>query len=130
MTLNWNLASKGLRPHSQLRQKLQQKIQKLEVHLEHFPPDAVFLQVNLERHPRKPLFDVGLTLRLPSNMLRAHKSGSDPIPAFDRAVRALLREVAVLKSSLRRESDWSRATRREILPTGALLGFGQARVAA
>jgi ribosome-associated translation inhibitor RaiA len=127
MTLNWNLATKGLRPHSQLRQKLQQKIQKLEVHLEHFPPDAVFLQVNLERHPKKPLFDVGLTLRLPSNTLRAHKSSADPIPAFDRAIRALLREVAVLKSSLRRESDWPRATRREIPLATSRLSFGEAR---
>jgi len=112
MTLKWNLAAKGMRPHLQLRQKLQPKIRKLETHLEHFPPDAVFLEVHLERHPKKPLFGVGLTLRLPSNVLRADKFAPDPVPAFDQAIKALLREVAVLKSALRRESEWKRVARR------------------
>src|SRR5258707_3752701 len=116
MTLKWNLVTKGLRPHEQLRQKLQQKLGKLESHLEHFPPDAVLLQVSLRRHPKKLWFTAALTLRLPSNILRAEKSGSDPIPAIDLAVKALLREVAVLKSALRRESEWHRATLRQIEP--------------
>jgi hypothetical protein len=33
---------------------------------------------------------------------------------FDQAVRALLREVAVLKSALRRESDWQVVARRKL----------------
>jgi t-SNARE complex subunit (syntaxin) len=37
-----------MRPHAQLQSKLEQKIAKLETHLEHFPSDAVHLQVN---HP-------------------------------------------------------------------------------
>jgi ribosome-associated translation inhibitor RaiA len=106
MTLKWNLTTKGIRPHGQLNEKFQQKIRKLESHLEHFPTDAVYLQVNLEKHPRKPVFNAGLTLRLPSNVLRAEKSGADPIPAFDQAVKALLREIAVLKSALRHEAEW------------------------
>jgi len=109
--LKWNLAAKRMRPHFQLRQKLQQKIRKLETYLEHFPPDAVFLEVHLERHPKKPLFGAGLTLRLPSNVLRADKFAPDPVPAFDQAIKALLREVAVLKSALRRESQWTRVAR-------------------
>ncbi len=113
MTLKWSLITKGFRPHDQLRKKLGQKIPKLESHLEHFPPDAVFLEVHLERHPRKSLFGAGLTLRLPSNLLRAEKSAADPIPAFDQAVKALLREVAALKSGLRRESEWKRVRRRQ-----------------
>jgi len=112
MTLKWNLAAKGMRPHLQLRRKLQQKIRKLETHLEHFPPDAVFLEVHLQRHPKKPLFGAGLTLYLPSNVLRADKFAADPVPAFDQAIKALLREVAGLKSALRRERDWRRVARR------------------
>lgn len=115
MILKWNLVTKGMRPHGQLRQKLQQKIQKLETHLAHFPPDASHLHVNLQRHPRKLQFTAGLTLRLPSNILRAEKFADDPIPAFDLAVKALLRELAVLKSALRRESDWQRTARRTVL---------------
>jgi ribosome-associated translation inhibitor RaiA len=124
MTLRWSLATKGMRPHGQLRQKLQQKVRKLETHLEHFPADAVFLQVNLERHPRKPLFGAGLTLRLPSNILRADKFGADPVPAFDQAIRALLREIAGLKAALRRESEWKRVARSE---SPAAVGFSAAR---
>jgi ribosomal subunit interface protein len=110
MTLKWNLAAKGLRPHAQLRQKLQQKINKLETHLEHFPADAVFLQVSLDRQPKKSWFRAALTLYLPSNVLRANKSGADPVPAIDQAVKVLLRELSVLKASLRRESEWRRST--------------------
>ncbi len=113
MTLKWSLVTKGLRPHGQLQQKLRQKIRKLETHLEHFPPDAVYLQLALERHPKKVWFTAGLTLRLPSNILRAEKAGPDPVPAFDQGVRALLRELTVLKSALRRESQWQRAGRRD-----------------
>jgi ribosome-associated translation inhibitor RaiA len=116
MTLKWNLVTKGLRPHEQLRQKLQQKVRKLETHLEHFPPDAVLLQVGLERHPKKVWFTAGLTLRLPSNILRAEKTGPDPVPAFDSAIKALLREIAVLKSALRRESTWRCPSRHQVEP--------------
>ena len=116
MILKWNLVTKGIRPHGQLQKKLQQKIHKLETHLEHFPPDAVHLQVNLEAHPRKPIFIASLTLRLPSNILRAEKSAADPVPAFDQATKTLLREIAVLKSALRHESQWQRVTRWPTVP--------------
>jgi ribosome-associated translation inhibitor RaiA len=119
MKLKWTLVAKGMRPHAQLRAKLQQKIGKLETHLEHFPQDAVHLQVGLDRHPRKVWFDVRLTLRLPSNLLRAAKSGPDPIPAFDQAIKALLREVSGFKSALRRESEWQREERPEVMPEPA-----------
>ncbi len=109
MTLNWTLVTKGMRPHGQLQKKLQAKITKLETHLMHFPEDAVHLQVNLEQNSKRSLFLAALTLRLPPNTLRAEKRALDPITAFDHAIKALLREIAVLKSSLRHESDWQRA---------------------
>ena len=114
MKLRWSLVSKGMRPHAQLKTKLQQKIAKLETYLEHFPQDAVHLQVNLERHSKRVWFDTALTLRLPSNILQSRKSGTDPVPVFDQAIKALLREVAVLKSALRRESDWPRVAQRKV----------------
>ena len=108
-----------MRPHAQLRNKLQDKIEKLEKHIEHFPTDAVHLQVALERHPKKLSFDAALTLWLPSNVLRAEKSGPDPIPAFDQAIKTLLREVAVLKSDLRREKYWHTGVGKDFLHTPA-----------
>jgi ribosome-associated translation inhibitor RaiA len=130
MTIKWSLVTKGMRPHGQLQNKLQQKINKLETHLEHFPQDAVHLQVNLQRQPKNARFIAALTLRLPSNILRAQKGGLDPIPAFDRAVKALLREVAVLKSALRRESEWQRVGPREVLPVVGLGDYEPAALAA
>ena len=114
MTLEWNLVTKGMRPHTQLQSKLEQKIAKLETHLEHFRSDAVHLQVNLERHPKRVWFDAALTLRLPSNTLQSKKSGPDPLPVFDQAMKALLREVAGFKSDLRRESDYQRVASRKV----------------
>jgi len=114
MAMKWNLVTKGMRPHAQLQDKLEQKIAKLETHLGHFPPDAVHLQVNMERHPKRVWFATALTLHLPSNILQSKKSGSDPVPVFDQALKALLREVAVLKSALRHESDWQRVARRKL----------------
>ncbi len=106
INVNWTLVTKRLRPHGQLLNKLDEKVQKLAKHIEHFPPDAVQLQVRIESQPRKTTFDVSLTLQLPSNTLRASKSGPDPIPAVDQAIKVLLREVAVLKAALRHENDW------------------------
>ncbi len=73
MTLTWNLVSKHIRPHAELQSKVQQKIVKLEQYLQHFPPDAVHLLVNLQRHARRPDFTASLTLRLPSNILHSEK---------------------------------------------------------
>ncbi len=126
MTLKWALVTKRMRPHGQMRKKLQEKINKLETHLVHFPADAVHLQVHLEQDAKKQLFGARVTLHVPSNTLHAAKQGPDPITAFDRSVKALLREVAVLKSALRHESDWktkatATAFSRFPAPPGALV---------
>jgi len=114
MKLKWNLFTKGMRPHAQLLNKIEQKIAKLETHLEHFPSDAVHLQVHLEQHPKRDWFDTALTLHLPSITLESKKSGADPLPVLDRAIKAMLREVAGLKSDLRRESDWKEVASRKL----------------
>ena len=123
MTLPWNLVTKHLHGHELLRKKLRQKITKLEKHLKHFPPDTVHLHIALERHPQKEHYTAALTLRVPSNILRSEKSAPDVIKAFDDAVRALLRELASLKSELRRETFWKRKTRRKELHELKATGF-------
>ena len=120
MPLKWTLVTKRLRPHGQLRKKLQEKISKLERHIEHFPEDAIQLRVSLQRHPKKLSFEAALTLHLPSNILRAEKSAPDPVPAFDQAMKVLLREVAILKSALRHEKQW-RQPQRATFPLQATL---------
>ena len=124
-TLLWNLVAKNIHPHEQLRKKLRQKISKLEKHLQHFPAGTVHLHVALEKHPRKPLFRVGLTLRVPANILCSERHAADPIPALDRAVKALLRELAGLKSELRREAVWKRRQRRAALHQAKAARFAE-----
>ena len=99
--LNWSLVAKNFTPDDLLKQKLQQKVAKLEKHLEHFPFDAVHLQVNLERHPKKQQFKAGLTLKLPSNLLHGEKEAPEIMTAFEQAFKALLREVGGFKDELR-----------------------------
>jgi ribosomal subunit interface protein len=123
MTLAWNIVAKNIHPHQQLQRKLRDKIGKLERHLQHFPPDAVHLQVALDRNPKKNLFTAALTLRVPSNVLRSAKSASDPVPALDQAVKALLRELGAFKADLRRESAWKRRARRQELHEAKPLRF-------
>jgi ribosomal subunit interface protein len=113
MTLSWNVVAKKIHPHEQLQAKLREKVSKLERYLQHFPPDAVHLQVALDRQPKNGRFTVGLTLRVPSNILRSEKTAADPIPALDQAIRALLRELSSLKSTLRHEADWKRRGRND-----------------
>jgi len=118
MTLNWSLSSKNMRPHTQLLERLRMKVKKLEKHLAHFPADAVHLQVKLQKHLRKTWFTASLTLNLPTGGMNAQKSAEDPVPAFDHAIKALLREIAGLKSSLRGKSEWQRVMRSAVLASG------------
>jgi RNA polymerase sigma factor (sigma-70 family) len=126
MTIPWNIVTKNVSPDDAnlpLEKKLRQKIGKLEKHLKHFPPDAVHLQIILERHPKKPIYTASLNLRVPSNILHSEKSGRDLIGAFDAAFKVLLRELGSLKSDLRRERFWKRQERRQQLHQLKATGF-------
>ncbi len=123
MTFTWNVVSKHTEPNEQLKRKFRQKIAKLEQHLKHFPPDAVHLQIALDRHPRKPIYMAMLTLHVPSNILHSAKSAAEPITAFDEAIKALLRELETFKSALRREVLWKHKERRERLHQLRAAGF-------
>ncbi len=112
MELTWNIVTKNLERDSALESKLREKIGKLEEHLRRFPPDAVHLHIAFEQHARKPLITAALTLRLPSNVLRGEKSHREVIPAFDEAVRVLIRQLEDHKAELRHESVWKRRGRR------------------
>lgn len=123
IALPWNLVTRNLHGHELLRKKVHQKICKLEKHLCKFPTGTVHLHITLDRNPKKEFYTAGLTLRLPSNILRAEKSGPDVIKTFDDAVRSLLRELESLKAELRRESLWKRRARREALHQVKASGF-------
>ena len=129
MRIPWNIVTKNLSPDDAripLEKKLQQKIAKFERDLAHFPPDAVHLQIVLEKHPRKDRYLASLTLRVPSDILHIEEAGRDLIGAFDDAVKSLLRKLKSYKSSLRREKLWKRKERREKLHALKATGFAPA----
>jgi RNA polymerase sigma factor (sigma-70 family) len=128
-SFSWNIVTKGFHAHQQVHEKLRSALSKLERHLEHFPSDAVHLQVVLEKHPRKPQFTAGLVLRVPSNILRSAQDGSDPVSALSSAVRTLLRQLESLKSELRREVLWKRKSRRAELHASKPLRFAASPLA-
>ena len=70
MRISWNIVTKNISPDNArlpLEKKLQQKIAKFDRHLVRFPPDAVHLQIVLEKHPRKDRYLASLTLRVPEH---------------------------------------------------------------
>jgi DNA-directed RNA polymerase specialized sigma24 family protein/ribosome-associated translation inhibitor RaiA len=102
MKLSWNLVSKKIHPHEQLRARVRSKVLKLERELQSFPAAGVHLKITISRHPHNRQFTVGLMLILPPKLLRSKKSAADPIAALDLSIKALEREVARLKVIPRR----------------------------
>ena len=126
MRIPWNIVTKNLSPDDAripLEKKLQQKIAKFERDLAHFPPDAVHLQIVLEKHPRKDRYLASLTLRVPSDILHSEEAGRDLIGAFDDSVKSLLRKLKSYKSNLHGEKVWKRKERREKLHMLKACGF-------
>lgn len=97
----WNIITRNIQPDEQA--EIRPKIARLEKHLKDSPPDKVHLQIVLEKHPRKPLHTAKLTLRMPSNVLRAEKSAPELRQAFDDALQSLLGELESGKARRRRE---------------------------
>ena len=126
MRIPWNIVTKNISPGDArlpLKKKLQQKIAKFDRHLAHFSPDAVHLQMVLEKHPRKDRYLASLTLRVPSDILHSEEAGRDLIGVFDEAVKSLLRKLKSYKSSLHGEEFWKRKERREKLHMLKACGF-------
>jgi ribosomal subunit interface protein len=110
--ISWNIATKEISLGITLQNRVRRVIAKLEKHLKSFPPDAVHLQIMIEKHKGKGLFTTALTLYLPPGVLRTEKTSKDALESVNGAVHALLRELEKLKSKLRREPLWKRVARR------------------
>ena len=125
-SFRWNIVTKEVHGHPQLRKRLRRGIARLERHLQSFPPDAVHLQIRLDGETQPNRITAALTLRLPSNILHAEKAHADAARAVEEAVSVLLRRLDALKERLRREPAWKRRARHgrvafaaEPLPPGA-----------
>lgn len=111
MNLTWNLVTHNLEPHDELRRQCRHRIAKLERYLQHIPPEAVHLQIRIERHGRPSRATAALTLRVPSNVLHREKTAASPVHAFELAVKGLVEEVESLKANLQDEEWWRRRER-------------------
>jgi DNA-directed RNA polymerase specialized sigma24 family protein/ribosome-associated translation inhibitor RaiA len=123
--ISWNIVNRNVSSDVSLKQKLVRKVAVLAKHLIHFPAETLHLQVVLEKLVKKELYNVSLTLRIPSNILHAEKSSRDLIEAIDSAIAALLREVKSLKAELRGDYRWKREAYRARLRADEALFFSE-----
>ena len=123
MDIPWNIVTKNLEGHELPAEKLRAKLAKFERHLQKFPPDAVHLQIILEKNAKKDCYTARLTLRMPSNILHVEENAGHLEEAFDRAVKAMLRKLEEQKANLRTERLWKRKARAEKLHQLKAAGF-------
>lgn len=121
----WNIVLENVHIDPLIQKKIRHAIQRLGRRLSNFHPELVHLQINLWKHPKRNQFKVGLTLRVPANILHAERSGYDLIPTLNECVDALVEEIEGLKAELRREVFWKRKHRREGLALAKVLGFAE-----
>jgi ribosomal subunit interface protein len=107
-----NVVAKNVSPGVTINHKINQKVQKLERHLIHYPPESVHLQVVLEKNERKSLHTVTLTLRVPSRILHCHKSYENLERALDESMKCLLREVEKMKAQVSGDYEWKQSSHR------------------
>jgi len=126
MELKWSLFTKDIRPHPQLRVKIQQKIRRLEDHLEGLP-EGVQLKVSLEKHQKKKWFRVALALKGSGGFAaRVQKFGDDPITCCDQAVKTLVRDITktapAAAASEKREASGAAKSAVPAVPPAAAAG--------
>jgi ribosomal subunit interface protein len=93
MNITWNIVANNARVEPETKEQFRERIKQLEQHLGRCPPEAVHLQIVIERNQRTQVFELELNLRLPGNIVRIDNKGPDLIPAFEEAVEALSREL-------------------------------------
>jgi len=111
MSIKWNIVNRTGELYAEVQQKLQNKIGKLEKHLEHFPQDAVYLQVILDARASDKTYEVALNLRVPSDVLHVEKESESLVAALDEGVNTLVRRLKRLKARYRRDHAWKRRGR-------------------
>ena len=123
--ISWNIVNKNVDPGFTVKATLSRKVAKLTRHLAGFPPETLYLQVLLERLPKKGTFTAKFTLRLPSHILHSEKSADNLPAAIDSATEALSREVDSFRSKLRGDYRWKRPAWRARLNEETTLLFSE-----
>ncbi|HXG20718.1 MAG TPA: sigma-70 family RNA polymerase sigma factor [Methylomirabilota bacterium] len=126
----WNIVLKDAELTAAAQQQLRRKLAPLARLLQGFPPDAVHLQIVVERLLRPPRFRAALTLRVPSHIVHGEKTAPDLFSAVTRALAVLQREVQSLKARLAQSPLWKRKQSRAQLRQAKAVGFAPAPLAA
>lgn len=106
MRINWNIVNRSGEAYDAVADRLRPKIAKLEKLLEHFPADAVHLQIVLDTRPADKTYEVSLNLRVPSDVLHVGKESHSLVAAVDEAVHTLVRRLKRLKARYRKDHAW------------------------
>jgi RNA polymerase sigma factor (sigma-70 family) len=126
----WNIVLKGAELTAATQQQLRRKLSPLARLLQGFPPDAVHLQIVVERLLRPPRYRAALTLRVPSHIVHGEKTAPNLFSAVTRALAVLQREVQALKARLAQTPLWKRRQSRAQLRQAKAVGFAPAPLAA
>jgi ribosome-associated translation inhibitor RaiA len=132
MSLRHHVVTKRVDLTDYLRRQLEERLQRLQRRLRHFPPEALQAQVAVERQARGGAYVVRLALSIWGHTLVARRLGPTLEVALDEATAAIERQVERYKARLRGDylherkraalSPEERAAReRELIEDRALL---------
>jgi len=114
--ISWNIVNRTGEAFTTVAEKLRPKISKLAKFLTHFSPDALHLQVVLDRRTADKAYVVALNLRVPSDVVHVEKESQNLWTAVDECVHALSRRLQRLKARYRQDYLWKHR-RAVALPT-------------
>jgi ribosome-associated translation inhibitor RaiA len=124
---------KHIGPRTQVRQLIDELLDRLEHKVRHFSPDAVSAHVLFEENGTRTLFRASVTCHVPRRMVAAHEEQRDPGAAIRRAFKEVERQLEKQDTMQRQRHLRKRAvrTQRELLgmalvmAIGVGLGFGE-----
>ncbi len=84
---------KHVGPKAQVRQLIDELLDRLEQKLRHFPEDAVSAHVLFEENGSRTLSRASLTCHIPGHMVAAHEERREPGQAIRRAFKEVERQL-------------------------------------
>lgn len=124
---------KHVGPRTQVRQLIDELLDRLEHKVRHFPADAVSAHVLFEENGTRTLFRASVTCHVPRRMVAAHEEQRDPGGAIRRAFKEVERQLEKQDTMQRQRHLRKRSVRTQreqwgmalVMVIGVGLGFGE-----
>lgn len=104
---------KHIGPRTQVRQLIDELLDRLEHKVRHFSPDAVSAHVLCEENGTRTLFRASVTCHVPRRMVAAHEEQRDPGAAIRRAFKGVERQLEKQDTMQRQRHLRKRAVRTQ-----------------